>query len=383
MSQGTQELGQASQPPNKWRRFWKAVAVISATVAAIVAAVVGVITIIQAVSPGHKPAPPGELVAKAWVLNGEEASVAGRDSLGHQTLASTPTVEAVLENSTSKPVRILGERVTIEDYAFLELCFSQGGGAEVPPAGNTVLRLPALPLPGESRLEGHQHGEIGPNDGGGRLTITFAAPKMGFGVYRLRVQLETQDPKQSVDLGSFVLSEPAALPRFGLYLPEDGRVISQIKHELQADAAIPKSEIAKEEHVAAWCFRRNLANLERVVHGQGKRSPELAALYKPVLAPHWERSLSFGSPREAALETIGDRPLAAVFAAMATGDPKFERAVRSKVAARELHLLHASPGDPVSSFDEYTARIAANADPDRETLAALAEVRRRLAGKTE
>jgi hypothetical protein len=383
MSEGTQEQSAAPPETGKWPRLWKTVAVVSATVAAIVAAVVGIISIVQYLSPGHKPAPPGKLLARAWVLNREEAAAAGRDSLPRQTLASTPTVEAILENNTDKPVRVLGEHVTIEAYAFLELCFSQGAGGEIPSAGNTVVRLPMLPLPGETRLEGHQHGEIAANGGGGRLTITFAASKLGYGIYRLRVQLHTQDPKQGVDLGSFVLSEPAALPRFGLYLPEDPRVITQVKHELSADATVPKSEIAKEEHMVAWCFRRNLANLNRVVDGPGQRSAELASLSAPVLTPNWERLLSAGSPRQGAFAAMEAHPLAAVYAAAATGDPRFERTVRRKVATHELHLLHAYPSDPVNPYDESFARIAANADPDQETYAALAEVRRRLAGKSE
>ncbi len=360
----------SSEPPPS-RSRWNSVAGVIAAAAALVALILGVITIVEDLMPSRASSSAGQVTARAWVLNRTEQSEVSGEGLA-QTLASTPTVEAILENGTRRTIRILAEDVTIEAYASLGPCYFEGAGP-IPVAGHTNLMLPELPLPSERQLRAHLHGEIAPG-GATRLQMTFSGPKWEYGLYRLRIKLETQDPHQAIDLGRFVLSEPAALPRFGLYLPESQSVLNQIAREPNGNPTSSRQA----RHLAGWCFRRNLAALRDVLPGPGERSEEVATLSNPVLVPRWESAATPGPARAAAIQAVAGDPVTAIYAASEAGDRRFEQHVRGMVAAREMGVLRKETGS-TSDYQEHTARLAVTALPAPAEERALAETVRRLA----
>jgi hypothetical protein len=311
-------------------------------------------------------------ITQAYVRNTAEEAYADASGSQVQTLASSPAIEMLLFNGSARHALIEGARVTIESYAHIELCFTQGGGP-VPEPHPYVIRLPVLPLSSEDLIESHLHDEIAP-ESADRIALRFGTPLLGsgeYGLYQMRVQLQEYGSSKLLDAGQFVLSLPAGIPSYDGYLPEDNAYFKQF---ISGDFKLARVQVT-------WCLRHNLASLLTILASPGKRSPELALLDHPVLASRWSQMQHYAPPRTAALELLNQkRAELAVFAASETGDRAFServrtRAVKQLLGEAEKQLTATEP----SLSGERDIRVALHMEPSSRGQEMLVEFQRRLA----
>ncbi len=164
----------------------------------------------------HGKGPEGSVVVtQKYVINAAEPAEAVNEGAGVQTLTSSPTVEATVFNKTAHRVLIEQARVSIEAYATLRLCFTQGGGP-LPQPNPYVIHLAINPLPSERVVEAPMHEQIGPEEVD-RIALRFGADLAGAGgyaLYLLHIQLHVYGEKKGLDLGRFALSAPGRIPTF-------------------------------------------------------------------------------------------------------------------------------------------------------------------------
>lgn len=280
----------------------------------------------------HGNGPEGSVVVtQEYVINAAEPAETVNEGAGVQTLTSSPTVEATVFNKTAHRVLIEQARVSIETYATLRLCFSQGGGP-MPQPNPYVIHLAINPLPSERIVEAPMHEQIGPEEVD-RIALRFGANLAGAGgyaLYLLHIQLHIYSEKKDLDLGRFVISAPGRIPTFSGYLPDENSFLQEFT-----------TGSFKAAHLrTTWCLKHNLASLHQILDNSAKRAPELALFDQPVLASQWGQLQDHLPPRHAAIrlleedggpEEAGD----AVYAAEQTKDPGFEARIR-KQASQQL-----------------------------------------------
>jgi hypothetical protein len=306
------------------------------TVACTVVAVLGfVITYgkeLVGSATAHGKGPEGSVVVtQEYVINAAEPAETVNEGAEVQTLTSSPTVEATVFNKTAHRVLIEQARVSIETYATLRLCFTQGGGP-MPQPNPYVIHLAVNPLPSERMVEAPMHEQIGPEEVD-RIALRFGANLAGAGgyaLYLLHIQLHVYGKKQDLDLGRFALSAPGRIPTFSGYLPDENSFLQEFT-----------TGSFKAAHLeTTWCLKHNLASLHQILDNSAKRAPELALFDQPVLASQWGQLQDHLPPRQAAIrlleedgapEEAGD----AVYAAEQTKDPGFEARIR-KQASQQL-----------------------------------------------
>ncbi|THD75210.1 MAG: hypothetical protein E7812_17650 [Phenylobacterium sp.] len=364
------------EKPSRWRdsiAFWCGVIVAIATVITLA---------ITALGSGHSPstaaAKEGHLqLTDAYIKDGPEEDFSNSTGPQRQTGSSTPTIELLLLNSTTARQLITAVLITVEGYARLETCFSQGGGP-IPEPYPYIIGLPAQPLPSERVLEAHLHDQIGPDEPD-RLALRFATSGAGglsSSIYKLHIALRATGATNPFDAGRFIVTTPGAILGIGSIIPVENTFLEQFV------TGTFKSESSR-LHVT-WCMKRNLAALEAVLGGHGKRTPELALLDHSTLASRWAQLQDHTPARLAAtrLLKMAD-PLNAAYAADQTADPAFQAQVKT-LAAKEL-LARAgrelTGGGTPSVYGEGLVRSAIELEPSAGARAMLAEFQRRLVGQ--
>jgi hypothetical protein len=279
----------------------------------------------------HKGPEGAVVVTQEYVINAAEPAEAINEGTGVQTLTSSPTVEATVFNKTAHRVLIEQTRVSIEAYATLRLCFTQGGGP-MPQPNPYVIHLAINPLPSERVVEAPLHEQIGPEEVD-RIALRFGADLSGAGgyaLYLMHIQLHVYGEKKDLDLGRFALSAPGRIPTLSGYLPDDNSF-------LQGFTTGP----FKAAHLrTTWCLKHNLASLHQILDNSARRAPELALFDQPVLASEWGQLQDHLPPRQAATRLLEedsgpDDAGDAVYAAEQTKDPGFEGRIR-KQASQQL-----------------------------------------------
>jgi hypothetical protein len=249
------------------------------------------------------------------------------DGALRQTRDTTPQLDITVRNRGEEPVLLTKARIEIEDSAKLTVCEFQTGG-EVPLAGEYAVELPTVPLPAERVVVKPLHQEV-PAGGTDRVKLWFRVPRIGETqmVYALRVSLETDEPGEELEVGSFVLGvpDPIIAAASGRLLPVAPSFNGDLDYTYRLQSA--------------WCYRHNLGELRRVIGRQGRRSREMAALSDLRVSPLWA-AYAEGPPPAAAVEqlldsssVLGPFPVLAVFAAERSGDPSLVAQTRKRAAA--------------------------------------------------
>jgi hypothetical protein len=365
----------AREPATKrWREsviFWCIVVTAIATLALLWLAQKGTGT---ATPSTVKTAPPEGLVsiAQAYVRNGQEDSYTGTDQAPTQTLASSPTVELVVNNESSKRILVTAARVKIEAYSELHLCFSQGAGP-APVANPKSVRLPDVPLPSQKPIEDDLTNEVGPDESEGiPVRVNSQRNAYGdYGVYKINIKLLVFGKAAPLDAGSYVLSTPSELPRYGAYLPESNRFLAQFEHNPEFRAALLS---------VTWCMRKNISNLAAILKNSDKRATTLELMEHPYIAPKWATIQDHTPARASATRLLAQKESQlAAFAARLTGDQVFER--RIDTAAAEQLLLqaeHELNSETPTAYGEAKVREALLIDRSQQGQTLLAEFQRRL-----
>ncbi len=290
------------------------------------------------------------------VSNGPEATVEREGEL-FWTRATTPRVDIVVENRGDEVVRLVEARVTIEDSTRLESC--EGGGDPVPVARDYSVPLVLQPF-GDERVQRADLSEL--VRPGRHLTIPllFADSLAGLDHLLFAIHVELiAEPRQTLDAGRFVLGVPGPVSRVGYVLPED-------------EKALEVGELPYERVARKWCYRRNLAEVERLMAHDGERSPEIAALSDIPLVEGWVQEPEADVARSAVERLLAvEDPVLAAFAAEATGDEEFEQ--RAKERSAEILLRYAG-WQVESEWEGYLQEAAINA---RSALALVPSARGR------
>lgn len=263
--------------------------------------------------------------------------VATYNSFGYsteQTPASTPQIDLTVHNRRADTVMLEKAIVRVEDSARFPQCIPPQGGGPVPVSRYHV-ELPLPPTP-HGLVEDYSILDRVPPGEDDRPLLLFGARRISTEeglLYALRIHILT-DHGERIDAGRFVLAVPAALQRYGLEFPEDAHMLRD-----QAPMIFPKERLG-----ITWCFRRNLAALERLLGHPGRRSEDVTALAHMQLARDWP---SYADPRppraaaEALLHTMREGPELAAFAASRTGDRRFAAQIRARSAALLLKQAEA------------------------------------------
>lgn len=243
------------------------------------------------------------------------------DDRSTQTAASTPQIDLTVRNMGSDLVLLNEARITIVDSTVVAWC-GYGGGGDVPASTPYAIELPVRPIGSERvvRTALHQQVPAGEVD---RVLLAFKVRLRGPDehLYALRVELRT-DGGQTINLGRFVLALPSTLSRGGYQLPESDQALAYDSGPFHL--------------LRSWCYRHNLAAVERVIAHRGRRSAEVAALKDVQPAAAWRDYPDPRSAREAIdplLDAGLDGPWLAVFAAQTTGDESLVRRTRERAAA--------------------------------------------------
>lgn len=265
------------------------------------------------------------VVEQAYPVNGREFSGLIDGDLV-QTEESSPQIDVTLRNTGTAPILLTEARVTVEDSARLPTCLS-GSGGDVPSSRPIAVFLPALPIEDEMTVSVPLHKEVA----GGQLErfpLLFGVDdRLDDRLYALHVELIAEHPHHVVDTGRFVMGVPGPVNRAGNILPEDETVLEALDLPYQRRYRMS----------SVWCFRRNLAELARLIGRPGDRSPEIVALSTLQPAPGWKRYAD-AFPARSSVEPLIHKdldrealPLAA-YAAEQTGDAGFAARTRERVA---------------------------------------------------
>ena len=266
-------------------------------------------------------------VSQVNVKNLQE-SVTLVDGRAVQAAASLPAIDVTVRNTGTGSVLLTQARVTIEDSARFSYC-PFGGGADIPASPPYLVLLPVMPRPEEQVRRRPLHEEV-PVGGFDRFVLQFGIiPSDGLTdhLYALHVELLTDRPQQTVDVGRFLLGVPDTLARHGLLFPENRLVFENLAQPFERPRRL----------ATVWCYRRNVAELRRLLRTPGRRSPEVKALSRLHLVPGWEDAVEGKTPRQAAEALLRsdeyEAPTLAVFAAELTDDEAFTEATRMQAAA--------------------------------------------------
>lgn len=246
-----------------------------------------------------------------------------------QTDDTAPQVDVTVRNSGSAPAWIQSARITVLDGARLPTCLYAGGiGDRVPQSKPYRVTLPELPMVGERVLRRPLHEEVLAGEAY-RVALAFQ-PRDNWlmnHLFAFRVELLTEAPRQVLDVGSFVLAVSDPVTRDGRALPENAE-------------ALRGPDATTDRLASTWCFRRNLAEMRRVLAHPGGRSAQTEALERMQLAANWQR-FADDTPARAAAEPllraeVEEGPVLAAFAAAASGDRELVARTKARASARML-----------------------------------------------
>lgn len=363
--------------------FWAKLAAVASAIAIPVAIVLAATS--GSDSPRNASPPGGEAgrvdVEYRVVRNGRPSFENDREAL-----RTAPSVDLVVRSSGPGNALIIGAQVTIEDYAVLTPCVTTGAG-DLPVSFPFEVKLPPYPLPFAPSAPQRQlplayvPKQITPGTSE-RLTFRFRGPSylVDYQVYALRIALTTRNPTGAVDAGQFILGVPGPIdPVFaGHYLPDGPSVLTQAGFEDGPYYAI------------IWCFKRNLAELQRVLARPGLRATAIRDLAHPTLSDNWQRVATRSGPaRASATRLLADQtvkngrgPLLAVFAATQTRDKAF--LARTRIAAAQALVTRAQRNLKDENAGglrllEQDMLLSLSLNTSSEAQRTLKEIRRRLA----
>lgn len=263
-----------------------------------------------------------------------------------QPPGTLPQIDITVRNTGKQAVLLTRARVTVLGSARLQIC--DFGGGPVPVAGEYAIELPVLPTPAERVVTRPLHQEV-PAGGIDRFRLFFRAPRFGEDnfIYALQVELGTDESGRDVDVGRFVLGVPGAVDRGGRILPEGPFV------------ATPPGD---DRLASTWCFRHNLAEVDRFLRTPGRRSASMADLAHFQLADWWSDFADRRSPRASVYPLLHAEvlygPALAVFAAKRTGDRELVERTRRSAAAL---LLRAAEDDLANEYASFLPDAVLNA----------------------
>ncbi|MDX6624294.1 MAG: hypothetical protein QOE75_2226 [Solirubrobacterales bacterium] len=312
-------------------------------------------------------------ISQVVLANGRFDMRLADDGGFEQTDASTPQIDVTVRNRGSETALLTQARVAIEDSARLPVC-EYNSGDVIPSSKDYAVALPILPTPKERLVVRPLHQEVGAG-AVDRFRVLFKVdhPGQEEHIYALRVDLVTDQARDPVEVGRFVVGVPQPVTGNGRILPEGQFAPSAYEDQVLA---------------STWCMRRNLAAAERLLGRPGKRSQFLSALLPFQYADWWEE-FADQRPAGAAVEPllhapIAEGPVLAVFAAEQTGDEALVERTREKAA--QLMLLTAeeallSPYDTAAAGATIAARqsLALSPSPQARRVLTQSETRQAIA----
>jgi hypothetical protein len=319
--------------------------------AEITAAVLGIVALGFTLGPKIEAALDGADGARLEIdeitLSNPPAAYFSGGAGPEQDPATEPTIAATVRNRGKETAWIEEARVTVIETARLSVCLSQGG-ADVPQSKRYRISLPEFPREGHDLVRRDLHVEVQPGHGA-RTVLSFQNELGGTtNLYAIRVQLVADPGDRVVDAGRFVIGVPEPISRSGLVLPENDAV-------LRNPASSPGGASQ------TWCFRHNLEGMRRVVGQPGRRSDYVAALARMRVASAWADYMDRRPPRVAIEELLRiggpEGPLYATEAALQTGDPGYEKAVRE----RAIQVLLRQAAEKLDDFPGSAAEDAERA----------------------
>lgn len=234
-----------------------------------------------------------------------------------------PTIAATVRNHGDDTAWIEEARITVMAAVRLNICFSQGGGGDVPHSKRYRTSLPDFPGAEPRVYRRDLHVEVQPGHGV-RPVLSFQKGDLGAtNLYALAVEFVADPGDRVLDAGRFVISVPGPVSRYGAVLPESDYIL-----DLASSGA---------NTIGAWCFRHNLLGVRRVIAEPGRRSADVAALAHLRPAPTWDAFVDDRPARQVVPELLGSEyPEAAIYAVEAAeleGDPGFAATVRDRAVS--------------------------------------------------
>jgi hypothetical protein len=236
--------------------------------------------------------------------------------------STVPQIDFIIRNSGKDRVALNRVRVEVVSSDRLTACeLPQGGGGLIPATQSFFIDLPLYPSQDERLVYRRLSQEVLP-ERATRIKLYFrslglplAYDSFADDLFDLRVSILGSQEGQELNVGSFLLSLPGAIPRGGAFLPESTAALEQ--------------SVALRSHLAStWCYRRNKAVINHFLSLAGKRSPEIEALADSQRPRGWSRFVDRRSAREAIAPLLKTRrvqgyflsPLLALYAAQTTHD---------------------------------------------------------------
>jgi hypothetical protein len=267
------------------------------------------------------------------------------------TRATAPQIDLYVRNEGPDTVHLTKVKIEVIEMALLETCIPpQGGGPEAPPFElSYFVNLPINPLPEERTIYRTLSQSVPPGVSGSvNLYLRTLEAESLSQLYALRLTLLSGDTAEPVDVGRYVIGLPGPVSRSGSILPEDRNAIGNL---YGFDSGLEST----------WCYRRNMAEVSRLLALPGKRSPAMKALESMQPAPNWSTYADPRPPRAAAQALLEppsflDLPSLAVFAAERAGNGGFQ----SEIEERAVAILLRSAEEAID-FQPLQAILSARA----------------------
>lgn len=365
------------QPPQRepgWKRqllFWAAVFPFLLGLAALGFSGVGWFTDLVGITGEDGPGEPRLEVRQATPINRPDVYEAG-PAAPLQTRPSTPQIAVTVSNRGEEPALLERVIVTIVDSARLPLCPWVGAAGPVPGYQRFYpIKLPWMPVPDELVVRHEMQQEV-PAGRIGQFTFFFRTPSdfAAAHLYDLRVGVVVDGARRPLGIGRFLVGVPGPVPRTGFHLPER-------EEQLEQTFAVEKGNDPALAVVTTWCYRRNVAELRRLLRGPGRRAPAVASLGEFRPADNWPRVGDRRSARDAIEPLLSQNyaqgPMLAVFAAERTGDAELVRRTRERAVRRLVGWAREQDGTGIESLANARAAYLILPSAKRRALVREAE----------
>jgi hypothetical protein len=286
-----------------------------------------------------------------------------------QTPESEPTITATVRNDGTTTAWVDEALVTVLDGTRVPVCFTQGGGPDVPHSKPYRVTMPEFPTADQRVIRRPLHVEVQPGHGARPLLRFQKLLTSTTDLYSIDVKYVVDPGEEILDAGRFLIGVPGPPARGGYTLPESEAALTAEEFRQSGADVSP---------VTAWCLRHNLEGVRRLAAEPGRRSALIAALSNVRTAPAWAEVEDHESPREA-VETLLesealDAPLFAVEAAAETGDTAYEEEVRKRAVALLIERGEEDLGDAaIASVGD--AERALSLEPSEKARSLLTEAK--------
>lgn len=286
-----------------------------------------------------------------------------------QTPETEPTVTATVRNAGEGTAWVDEARITLFDGTRIPVCFTQGGGPDVPHSKPYRVTLPEFPSADKRVIRRPLHVEVQPGHGVRPLLRFQKLLSSTTDLYAIDVKYVVDPGKEVLDAGRFVIGVPAPPDRGGYVLPESEAALTAEEFRQAGTDVSP---------LTSWCLQHNLAGVQRLAAEPGRRSAEIAALSHLQPAPAWQEIKDNESPREAVETLLGDEgldsPMYAVEAAAETDNPAYEERVRKRAIVTLIERAEENLGE-AAALSVGAAERALSLGPDGEVSDLLAKAK--------